>query len=290
MKCKKSNLIVFLLPTLLLFGLIFLIPMIMVFGSSFFHWKAGDPLEFVGLDNYIQGLFYDENMQVALRNTFIWVLLQSTVHVGIGTVCAFILARKFRGWQVFRTIFMIPNVISMAALGIIYLNLFSPDIGAVNAIISSVLGRTFQWNWYFQTDTAFFTVTLSWLLYAGLVTILILAGILAVPTDVLESARIDGATRWQVNTRIILPLIRTTLGTTVILSATSMLREFELIFLTTAGGPGNITLNLPLYLYKTSLTSNNYGYANMMGVVLIFLGVVTVAGINKLFRMEQSDM
>ncbi|HBE85086.1 MAG TPA: hypothetical protein DDW53_05945 [Lachnoclostridium sp.] len=68
-----------------------------------------------------------------------------------------------------------------------------------------------------------------------------------------------------------------------------MLREFELIYLTTNGGPGDTTLNLPLYLYKTSLTDNNYGYANMMGVLLIILGIFAVFAINKLFRMSESD-
>ena len=93
----------------------------------------------------------------------------------------------------------------------------------------------------------------------------------------------------QINFRIRLPLIRTVLGTSVILAATSMLREFELIYLTTNGGPGDMTLNLPLYLYKTSMTDNNYGYANMMGVVLIVAGIVTVYAINKIFRMNEAD-
>lgn len=92
-----------------------------------------------------------------------------------------------------------------------------------------------------------------------------------------------------VNIRIRLPLIRTIMGTSVILAATSMLREFELIYLTTNGGPGDVTLNLPLYLYKTSMTDNNYGYANMMGVILIISGVMVVYLINRLFRMNEAD-
>ena len=93
----------------------------------------------------------------------------------------------------------------------------------------------------------------------------------------------------EINFMVRLPLIRTILGTSVILAATSMLREFELIYLTTNGGPGETTLNLPLYLYKTSMTDNNYGYANMMGVVLILAGILTVYAINRLFRMNEAD-
>ena len=289
MKVKKLKLAIFLLPCLLLFALIYLIPLVMVFGSSFFNWKAGGVFEFVGLDNYINAFLHDARMLTAIRNTGIWVLLQSVVHVGIGTVIAFMLAKKCRGWKALRTIYMIPNVISAAALGVIFINVFNPKYGLINSLISQITGTTFQKNWFFEQNSAFITVTWSWLLYTGMIIIVVLAGLLAIPEDVIEAARIDGATEMQINFRIRLPLIRTVLGTSVILAATSMLREFELIYLTTNGGPGDMTLNLPLYLYKTSMTDNNYGYANMMGVVLIVAGIVTVYAINKIFRMNEAD-
>ncbi|MBR6667717.1 MAG: sugar ABC transporter permease [Clostridia bacterium] len=289
MKVKRWKLAAFLLPCLLLFALIYLIPLGMVFGSSFFEWKAGGVFNFVGLDNYINAFTNDPRMITALKNTVIWVLMQSTIHVGIGTVIAFMLARKMRGWKVMRTIYMFPNVVSAAALGVIFLNVFNPKYGLINSFISQITGNDFVKNWFFDQNSAFITVTWSWLLYTGMIIIIVLAALLAIPEDVLEAARIDGATEMQLNLQVKLPLIRTTLGTCVIVAATSMLREFELIYLTTQGGPGDLTINLPLYLYKTSMTDNNYGYANMMGVVLIVAGVVTVYSINKLFRMNESD-
>lgn len=289
MRVKKSMMVCFLLPCILLFALIYLIPMGIVFTTSFFDWKAGGVFEFVGLDNYINGLVGDTRMHKALGNTGIWALLQATVHVGIGTITAFMLSRKKRGWKVLRTIFMVPNVISAAALGVIFLNVFNSKYGLLNSMISAITGNEFTKNWYFDQNSAFFTVTWSWLLYAGLVMILILAGVMSVPEDIIEAAKIDGASNFLIDLRIRLPLIRTIMGTSVIISATSMLREFELIYLTTNGGPGITTLNLPLYLYKTSLTDNNYGYANMMGVLLIILGIFVVFAINKLFRMNESD-
>jgi len=289
MKVKRWKLAAFLLPCLLLFALIYLIPLGMVFGSSFFEWKAGGVFNFVGLDNYINAFTNDPRMITALKNTVIWVLMQSTIHVGLGTIIAFMLARKMRGWKVLRTIYMFPNVVSAAALGVIFLNVFNPKYGLINSFISKITGNDFVKNWFFDQNSAFITVTWSWLLYTGMIIIIVLAALLAIPEDVLEAARIDGATEMQLNLQVKLPLIRTTLGTCVIVAATSMLREFELIYLTTQGGPGDLTINLPLYLYKTSMTDNNYGYANMMGVVLIVAGVITVYSINKLFRMNDSD-
>lgn len=289
MKVKKWKLASFLIPCLLLFALIYLIPMCMVFGSSFFEWKAGGVFRFVGLDNYINAFLHDSRMKTAIGNTGIWVLLQSVVHVGLGTVIAFMLSRRRRGWKVLRTIYMIPNVVSAAALGVIFLNVFNAKYGLINSFVSRITGESFEKNWFFEPNSAFITVTWSWLLYTGMIIILVLAGILSIPEDVVEAAKIDGANEMQINFKIRLPLVRTIIGTSVILAATSMLREFELIYLTTNGGPGDLTLNLPLYLYKTSMTDNNYGYANMMGVVLIAAGVIVVYAINRLFRMNEAD-
>lgn len=288
MKAKKWMLASFLLPCMLLFGLLYFVPMCMVFAGSLFDWKAAGVFHFVGFKNYLDAI-HDMRMGTALRNTALWVLLQSTVHVGLGTLIAFLLASKKGGFKALRTIYMIPNVISAAALGVIFLNVFNAKYGAINSIVSKVAGHPFTKNWFFDADTAFVTVTLSWLLYTGLIVILVSAGLLSIPADVVEAARIDGASELAVNLRIRLPLIRTVVGTSVILAATSMLREFELIYLTTNGGPGDTTLNLPLYLYKTSMIDQNYGYANMMGVVLIVSGIIAVYMINRLFHMNRAD-
>ena len=228
-------------------------------------------------------------MLTALKNTGIWVILQSVVHVTLGTVIAFMLSKRKKGWKVLRTIYMIPNVVSAAALAVIFLNVFNAQYGIINSFVKTVTGKPFMKNWFFDQNSAFITVTWSWLLYTGMIIILVLAGVLSIPEDVVEAAKIDGATDMQINMKIRLPLIRTILGTCEILAATSMLREFELIYLTTNGGPGDTTLNLPLYLYKTSMTDNNYGYANMMGVILIIAGVIVVGAINRLFRMNEAD-
>lgn len=94
MKVKKWKLASFLLPCLLLFALIYLAPMCMVFGSSFFEWKAGGVFKFIGLDNYINAFRNDARMLTALKNTGIWVVLQSVVHVMLGTVIAFMLSKR----------------------------------------------------------------------------------------------------------------------------------------------------------------------------------------------------
>ncbi len=287
MKIKKSTLRLFLWPAVCLFCFVYLIPLIIVIVSSFLNWRLSKPIEFAGLQNYIKA-FSDKNIRAAVAHTLIWVVLQMTVHVGLGTLLAFILADRFRGWKFFRTACMLPNVISTAALAMILLNVFKTDGGLVNSVLSLIAGHEVQINWYFKTRTAFPTVTLGWLLYPGLITILVLSAISTIPSDMIEAARLDGATKFQIKTRVILPMIRNTMGTCVIISATSMLKEFELIFLTTNGGPGNATLNLPMYIYKLAFNDNNYGYSNAISVLLILFGVLIVYLINRSFRMDES--
>lgn len=290
-KKKHFWITLFLLPTLLIFLLIYAIPLFTVIYTSFFKYRGfSGNMSFIGISNYINLFTKDSSFSKAMSNTIIWILLQAIIHVILGTLVALILSKKPFGWKFVRTAYMIPNIISASALGIIYLNVFNPKYGVVNSILRFLGSKSFAKNWFFDYDTAFLTVTLTWLPFAGLITILILAEIMSIPESIFEAAEIDGATNFQINIHIKLPLIRNIIGTSTIIAATSMLKEFELIFLTTKGGPGDLTLNLPLYLYKTALIENNFGYANAIGTILIFMGIITIVIINKLFKIGQSDV
>lgn len=280
---------IFLIPSLLIFCMIYGASVITLFASSFTEWRLASKVEFVGLSNYIN-LFSDDDFLKALSNTTIWALLQSTIHIVIGVTFALILAKKEFYWKFARTAYMIPNIISSAALGMVYLSIFNPKFGAVNSIIRALGVKDFEQNWFMDYSTAFFTVTMTWLPFAAIVSILILAEIGAIPESIMESAKIDGAGEFKTNIYIVLPLLRNIIGTCVIVAATSMLKNFDIIFMTTNGGPENTTLNLPLYIYKTSMLENNYGYANTIGAFLILLGIVMLVAISKTFKMGQSDI
>lgn len=288
---KNSNKIwyaVLLAPTLIIFLLIYAVPVCTVFVTSLCEWRLLTPVHFIGFTNF-KNLFSDRDFIMALKNTAVWVTLQSTFHMALGVTIAIILAKKVRLWKFVRTSYMIPNIISTAARAMVFLSLFNPEYGVVNSIARLFAGPGFARNWYFDPSIAKLTVTFGWVFYAGTITIMVMAEIVAISPSLLEAAQIDGASSLQIDFKIVLPLLRNVIGTSVILAATSMLKEFEMIFLTTKGGPGNVTYNLPLYLYKTAMMSNNYGYANAIGTLLILMGVVVVLTINKLFRFGQAD-
>lgn len=284
MKAKKRYLILFILPGLLLFAVVFVYSTSQMFGTSFYEWRLTSKVSFVGFDNFVE-LFQDRNFIKAVSNTLIWVTLQCTIHVGIGVIIALILAKKEFYWKFFRTAYMIPVIISPAALGMLYLCLFNPKIGIVNSVINAIGPGGFNQNWFFDYSTAFFTVTMTWLPYAAVITIIVMAEMASIPRSLFESAKVDGANEFQINMLIVLPMLRNIIGTCIILAATGAMKNFDLIFMTTNGGPGNTTMNLPLYIYKTAMMDNNYGLANAASTFLVVLGFVIIFAVIKLSKL-----
>jgi raffinose/stachyose/melibiose transport system permease protein len=253
------------------------------------EWKGfSGNITFIGLDNYIVAL-NDSEFIVSFQHTLIWIFLQSTIHVAIGISFAIIISRKFKGWKILRTSFMIPNMISASALGFIFLMVFNGQIGLVNSVLQKLHLEQFAHNWFFEPSTAFASVTVTWLIFAGLIMLLVLTEIGTIPNSLYEAADLDGASQWQKDIFVTLPQLRNVIGTCFIIAATSKLKEFELIYLTTKGGPGTQTMSLPLYLYNTSIVQNNFGYSNMIGTVLIALGLILIFLISKIFKIASDD-
>ncbi len=288
MNKKNLWLYLFVTPLLLFFAIFLMVPVAMVIGSSFFEWKGfSGNIAFIGMDNYIAAL-QDKVFRTAFINTLIWTAVQSTVHVFIGVSVAIIISKKFRGWKIIRTAFVIPNMIAASALGFVFLMVFNGEFGLINTLLNRMNLSWLAHNWLFESGTAFWSVTMTWLIYAGLIMLLVLTEIGTIPRELYEAAELDGATAFHQDIFITLPLLKNVIGTCVIIAATSKLKEFELIYIATKGGPGDTTLNLPLYLYNTAMVQNDYGYSNMIGTVLIALGLVLIYLISKFFRIESN--
>lgn len=289
MKTPKRWLILFLAPTVLLFLLIYAVPLAMVFGTSLTEYRLTSAAPtFIGFANY-KTLLADPAFRQALSNTVIWILIHCVLHVAMGTLIALLLYKKPRGWKFIRTAYMVPNIISNAAMGMIFVNIFNPQFGVVNSVLSAVGLEHLTHNWLMESSTAFPSVTMIWFLFAGYTTTLILAEALSVDESVLEAARVDGATDAQIDRMVMLPLLRRIIGTTMVMAATYMLQMFDLIYITTNGGPGKATTNLPLLLYGVFKSENNYGYANTVGVFIILIGIVAMTIINRVMRVNEAD-
>lgn len=286
-KNKKIWIFLFTIPCMILFALVYAAPIITVFYTSLCDYTAFNSPAFQGIKNFIT-IFSDSDFICSIRNTLLWVVLQSTIHVGVGLAMALVLRRKPKGWKFARTAYMIPNIIPTAATGVMFTLLLNPMFGIVKPIMD-FLGIDYAMvpNLFGNSRYAFWTVTATWILYSGFNTIIFLAEMGAVSKEIYEAAAIDGATPWQADRYITLPLMRNVCGTCVTLASVAMVSQFDIIYMTTKGGPGTSTLNLPIYLYKAAILENNYGKANAVGVVQIIIGITLVILIKGLFREKK---
>ena len=286
-KNKKIWIFLFTIPCMILFALVYAAPIITVFYTSLCDYTAFNSPAFQGIKNFIT-IFSDSDFICSIRNTLLWVVLQSTIHVGVGLAMALVLRRKPKGWKFARTAYMIPNIIPTAATGVMFTLLLNPMFGIVKPIMD-FLGIDYAMvpNLFGNSRYAFWTVTATWIFYSGFNTIIFLAEMGAVSKEIYEAAAIDGATPWQADRYITLPLMRNVCGTCITLASVAMVSQFDIIYMTTKGGPGTSTLNLPIYLYKAATLENNYGKANAVGVVQIIIGITLVILIKGLFREKK---
>ena len=258
-------------------------PIITVAVTSFTKWDGYNKPEFIGLYNYIR-LFKSSVFIESIRNLLGWSVIAATVHVGFGILVAFVLYRKPFGWKFTRTVFMIPNVISVAAWAMIYKYFFRNDIGILNSLLR-LFNPDIQINWFYEVPYAFWAITLTWVFYAVVVTLLVMGDLLAIPESIHDAAKIDGATAWQKAWRIDLPLCRNSIGTGIICSITARIAMYETIYLTTNGA--GETMNLPVILVR-SIMDGKFGYANSSAVIMLIVGILTLWVVNRTFKMDEA--
>ncbi len=284
---KKLWIALFIIPCMILFCIVYAAPIVTVLYTSLCEYSVSVKPKFQGLGNFA-AIFQDEDFIESIKNTLLWVVLQSTVHVTIGFVMALILRRKPHGWKVVRTAYMIPNIIPTAATGVMFTLLLNPSFGVIKSLWTAIgMDASRIPNLFGNSRYAFWTVTMTWILYSGFNTIIFLSEMGAVDPAIYEAARVDGAKPWQMDRFITIPLMKNIFGTCVILASVAMVSQLENIYKTTKGGPGNSTLNLPIYLYKAATLENNFGKANAVGVVQIVLGLTLVLLIQRLFREKK---
>lgn len=293
---KKGFICAFLAPGILLFLIIYAYPLVNIFATSFTKWNYQNftSPQFLGFDhlfdNYIKMFTLDANFHMALLNSIKWVSLTMLVQIPFTLLVALVLAKKPRGWKFTRNMFIIPNIISTAAIGLIFLNIYNPSIGIVTQICK-VFSPTSNVNVLANPKFAFWGVTFAFILFGGSSCLLLLTQIFSIDSSIYEAAKVDGASPWQIDKKIILPLMRPMIGTVSVMAANYGLLLYNEIALITGGGPDNATYSLSYYVYKTALGSTklNFARGNTAGVIQFLLGIILVGCINKAFRSNQAD-
>lgn len=279
MNLKSQNrifILTFLLPPLLLYTVFVIYPILSGLATSFYQWRGTGTKSWIGLDNY-QRLFTDENFVNSLMNTFKYTIVQVPIILFLGLMFAILLSNSNKSKWVgfYRSSIFMPFVLPSVAIALLWSTIFNPITGLLNLVLRS-LGLDFlAMEWLGNPDTAFWAIVWvkSWS-SVGFYTLLLIAGITSIPKEVLEAADIDGASRWQKSTRVIIPMLSPVVKVVVIFLILNSLKMFEEPQLMTGGGPNRATEPISLYMYEQAFSNFNFGYASTIGVIFFIITFV----------------
>jgi raffinose/stachyose/melibiose transport system permease protein len=274
-----------LLPGVALFVIFILIPLGVLVVTSFARWNVLG-LTFTGFDNYGR-LIHDAIFWKAFTNTALYAAAGIFIQVPLGAAVGMILAQRIRGWRIFRAILFAPVVVSGAAYALIFANVYNASYGLLNWALElvGIGGR----DWLFTVDSALPAVAATFAFNIGFSMILVMTEVTSIPLDILEAAQVDGATPFQRQIRIVLPLLRHVIGTCVLLSLLSSLAFFDIVYILTSGGPNNATVTLTVYAFQ-QYTADQWGYANAIGVFIVITGFLVIVAMKKLFRIGEREL
>ncbi len=279
----------FVLPALLMYAIFVLLPLLMSIQYSFFRWDGIGAMTWVGLRNYASVL-EDPDLLETIFNAFRLVVFFSFIPVSLGLIVASIIHRVASGrlGAIARTVLFLPQIIPLVAAGIIWGWLLALP-GLINEILRAIgLGAVAR-AWLGDFDWALPAVGFIgiWVLL-GFCTVLLWTGMTRLDPAYYESARIDGATWFTEFIRITIPLLRYEIGVCLTVTVIAALASFDIVYISTAGGPGNSTAVPGIQIYILAFTQQQIGLASALAVLLMILVLIIILPIQRLNRESAS--
>jgi raffinose/stachyose/melibiose transport system permease protein len=273
------------LPGLLIYSFIIAFPTLFSLFLSFFNFVTIRDLRFTGVSNFTK-LILDSDFTNALLNNLIIIAGSIIGQLGIGYLFALFFSDRVRklGPALQASIFF-PAALSPIVIGFVWKIIYARHYGLINTFLRLFMTESRTPAWLENPDLALFSVLLPiiWQ-WVGFYMVIFIAGIRAIPEEILEVAEIDGAKPFARVRHIIIPLTRSTLETSLVLCIAGSMRVFDHVYVMTAGGPGRSTMVLALLTYTTSFSHMRLGYGNAMSVGITVLGILFVAVSQIAFR------
>lgn len=275
----------FVVPALLMYAVFVLLPLLLTIIYSFYKWNGVGPMTWVGLKNYAT-VFEVPDLLGTIVNGFWLVIWFSFIPVTLGLVVASVIHRVATGrlGEISRTVLFLPQVIPLVAAGIIWGWLLALP-GLVNQILKAVGLAALTRAWLGDFDWALPSVGIIgvWVLL-GFCTVLLSTGMAKIDPALYESARIDGAGWFQEFITITVPLLRNEIGVCLTVTVIAALAAFDIVYVSTAGGPGNSTAVPGIQIYILAFTQRAVGLASALAVLLMLLVVIVIIPIQRLSR------
>lgn len=287
---KKERLesVLYTIPALLLVSVVFYIPFVMGGYYSLTKWNgiAKEPV-FIGFKNYATLFESSSGFLTSLVFTAKYTILFMILANVLALAIAVALTKKFIGVSVFRSMFFVPYIMSMTIVGFIWKFIFSQGF----AVLYEKTSMEFlNWSWLGSGKLAFYSVVFVGVWQAlGFYIVLYIAGLQAVPTDVLEAATIDGAGNFKKFFSVTLPLLKPSIITCVFMSLTNSLKVFDIILALTKGGPGEATYSATMDIYREAFQKNNYGLGSAKAIVFFVIVLVITQLVMKLMNGDEKE-
>lgn len=279
-KQQKKYIPYILAPGVLTYIFVVLTPLFIGLLYSFFNWSGGQKKIFIFFDNYLQ-LIQDKDFTNSLLNNLKLMLMVMFFQLLIAFVLALILNSKVTKWRnLHRFAIFLPVVVSQVAVSILWKIIYNQNYGLLNRLLNSVGLSFLTQKWLDDPNIVLYSVAavIVWQ-FIGIYLVIFLSGLQAVPSELYESAQIDGANAFARTVIITIPLMKQTIVVAIILAISGSMKIFDHIYVMTGGGPGKASTVAAMYAYNMTFKRFQYGYASAISIaiLLVSLGLILIS-------------
>ncbi len=288
-KKQIAEVVLFTLPALILICIVMYIPFLMSGYYSLTEWNgiAKNPT-FIGLKNFMDIFSGKSNFLNSLGFTVKYTVLFVIMSNVTALALAVALTKKFKLANLYRGIFFIPYIMSMTIVGFVWKFIFTQGLDKIYDMIPAGF---LKYSWLGDPKLAFFSVVIVGVWQGlGFYIVLYIAGLQAVPSDVLEAASVDGANSCQRFFKVVLPLLGPSFTTCIFMSLTNGLKVFDIILALTKGGPGTSTYSTTMQIYQEAFTNNNYGLGSAQAIIYFVVVMVVTQLTLKVMSRKEVDL
>ena len=288
---SRATIACLMLPGLAVLAFSLIVPLGFSVYYSFTDWDGISDYQKVGLENYRTILTDDPVFWRSLRNVVVLIVVTVFVQNPIAFALAALLSRlSARLSRILRTVYFVPAVLSLVIVAKLWVDVFNPTYGVLNKLLRAVGLEALAISWLSDPSTALGAVI--WIIVwqgFGWALLFYYAGLMTVPRELEEAARVDGASWFRTYLHVIIPYLFPVISTVIVIDVISSMKQMELIYLTTAGGPGQLTQFLSVYLYQKAFVAGEYGYGNALSVVFVVISVGLTLVVQRAMRVLPDD-
>jgi raffinose/stachyose/melibiose transport system permease protein len=287
---KALNLLVFLLPATLIYTLFVMYPSVSGLYFSLTNWDGISPsYKIIWFENFKE-IFQDPLFYKAMKNSFTFAFILVVVKNVLALSFAIILDKKLRFTGFFRSVFFLPAILSSIIIAYTWVTILNPVFGSWQTIFQAIgLDYIANFDLLGSKSSALYTViAVSVWQNMGYAMVIYLAGLQTIPNDLYESAEIDGAGRWKQFMHVTFPLVAPAITINFILSSINALKEFDLVYILTGGGPFDSSQVIGTAIYKVAFEMNRFGYGIAMSLILFF--IIATVSLGQLWYLKKREV